>query len=171
MRAIPLTVTALAAALLLTACDDGGGKNGDSDSSACEIGGVSVQIGSASVAPAAGDSGEIPVSITNQSAPCTLDHFPAVTLSTGDAEKTVPALKDAKAQKLKLAKGDSATFSISYVRGKDGDENALTAKDVKISLPGSDTGQSFPWKYGPVAGKADGSGPDASVSAFQQVGD
>ncbi|MEU3824259.1 DUF4232 domain-containing protein [Streptomyces sp. SID486] len=171
MRVIPLTVTALAAALLLTACDDGGGKNGDSADSACKIGGVSLQIGSASVAPAAGDSGEIPVSITNQSAPCTLEDFPAVTLSTGDAEKPVPVLKGAKPQKLKLAKGDSASFSISYVRGKDGDGKAVAAKDVKISLPGADTGQSYPWKYGPVAGKADGSGPDASVSAFQQVGD
>jgi hypothetical protein len=171
MRAIPLTVTALAAALLLTACDDGGSKNGDSAGSACKVGGVSMQIGSASVAPAAGDSGEIPVSITNQSASCTLDHFPAVTLNTGGAGKPVPVLKDAKAQKLQLAKGDSATFSISYVRGKDGDENAVAAKSVTISLPGADTGQSYPWKYGPVAGKADGSGPDASVSAFQQVGD
>ncbi|MCZ0205889.1 DUF4232 domain-containing protein [Streptomyces achromogenes] len=170
MRAIPLTVTALAAALLLTACDDGGGKSGNNADSACEIGGVSVQIGSASVAPAAGDTGEIPVSLTNQSAPCTLDHFPDVVLSDG-SDTTVPALKGAKAQKLKLAKGDSASFSLTYVRGKEGAGNTLAAKTVKITLPGTDTGRSFPWKYGPVAGKADGSGPDASVSAFQQVGD
>ncbi|MBL1085650.1 DUF4232 domain-containing protein [Streptomyces actinomycinicus] len=171
MRAIPLTVTALAAALLLTSCDDGGSKNGDSAGSACEIGGVSVQIGSASVAPAAGDTGEIPVSITNQSAPCTLDHFAHVSLDSGAADTAVPVLKGAKAQQLKLAKGDSASFSIGYVRGKDGDKNTVAAKTVKISLPGSDTTRSFPWSYGPVAGKADGSGPDASVSAFQQVGD
>ncbi|MFE9905888.1 DUF4232 domain-containing protein [Streptomyces achromogenes] len=170
MRAIPLTVTALAAALLLTACDDGGGKSGNNADSACEIGGVSVQIGSASVAPAAGDTGEIPVSLTNQSAPCTLDHFPDVVLSDG-SDTTVPALKGAKAQKLKLAKGDSASFSLTYVRGKEGAGNTLAAKTVKVTLPGTDTGRSFPWKYGPVAGKADGSGPDASVSAFQQVGD
>ncbi|WP_030734079.1 DUF4232 domain-containing protein [Streptomyces sp. NRRL S-31] len=171
MRAIPLTVTALAAALLLTACDDGGGKKGDGAGSACEIGGVSVEIGSASVAPAAGDTGEIPVSLTNQSASCTLDHFPVVSLGTGETTATVPALKGAKAQQLKLAKGDSASFSISYVRGKDGDKTAVAAKTVKITLPGSDTSRSFSWKYGPVAGKADGSGPDATVSAFQQVGD
>ncbi|MEU3527974.1 DUF4232 domain-containing protein [Streptomyces sp. NPDC038707] len=171
MRAIPLTVTVLAAALLLTACDDGGRKNGTKAGSACEIGGVSVQIGSASVAPAAGDTGEIPVSLTNQSAPCTLDHFPGVVLSGEGGEATVPPLKGAKAQKLKLAKGDSASFSITYVRGEGGAKNTLAAKSVKVTLPGTDTGRSFPWQYGPVAGKADGSGPDASVSAFQQVGD
>ncbi len=57
------------------------------------------------------------------------------------------------------------------MRGADGAENALAAQTVKITLPGTDTSKSFPWKYGPIAGKADGSGPDASVSAFQQVGD
>ncbi|PKW08559.1 Protein of unknown function [Streptomyces sp. 1222.5] len=169
MRAYPLTVTALAAALLLTACDDGGGKSTDKNSSACEIGGVSVQIGSASVAPAAGDAGEVPVSITNQSTPCTLDDFPGAVLETGTAKEKLPVLAGAKAQKLKLAKGDSASFTIAYVRGKEGDKNGVAAKTVTIALPGSATTRSFPWSYGPVALK--GSGPDASVSAFQQVGD
>ncbi|KOV68416.1 DUF4232 domain-containing protein [Streptomyces sp. MMG1121] len=170
MRAIPLTVTALAAALLLTACNGGGSKSGGgSSSSACEIGGVSLQIGSASVAPGAGDTGEIPVSMTNQSAPCTLDDFANVVLGAGGTEAKVPVLKGAKAQKLRLAKGDSATFTISYVRGKAGDKTSLDAKTVKITLPGTATSRSFPWSYGPVAGQ--GSGPNASVSAFQQAGD
>ncbi|MDQ0992226.1 DUF4232 domain-containing protein [Streptomyces sp. V3I7] len=177
MRAIPLTVTAVAAALALTACTDGGdtaagGSNGGSaDKSACQIGSVSVEIGPASMAPAAGDTGEVPVSITNQSAPCTLDHFPGVTLQQGDTSAAVHALKGAKPQKLKLAKGDSASFAISYVRGKDGGETSLAAESVKVSLPGSDSTQSFPWKYGPVAGTAAENTPDASVSAFQQPGD
>ncbi|MFF1283324.1 DUF4232 domain-containing protein [Streptomyces sp. NPDC058299] len=171
MRVIPLTVTAFTAALLLTACDGGGNDTGGSAGSACAIGGVSVQIGSASVAPAAGDSGEVPVSITNHSAPCTLEHFAGAVLKTGTAQAAVPPLKGAKAQKLKLAKGDSASFSISYVRGKDGDKNTLAARTVRISLPGSGTTRSFPWSYGPVAGRGSGGGPDASVSAFQQVGD
>ncbi|MFB7502287.1 DUF4232 domain-containing protein [Streptomyces broussonetiae] len=170
MRAIPLTVTALAAALLLTACNGGGSKSeGSKNSSACEIGGVSVQIGSASVAPGAGDTGEIPVSLTNQSAPCTLDQFAGVALGAGGTEAKVPVLKGATAQKLKLNKGDSATFTISYVRGKAGDRTSLDAKTVKITLPGTTASRSFPWSYGPVAGQ--GSGPNASVSAFQQVGD
>ena len=171
MRVFPLTVTALAAALALTACDGGGGKSTDKNSSACKIGGVSVQIGSASVAPAAGDSGEVPVSITNQSAPCTLDDFPGAVLETGAAKEKLPVLKGAKAQKLKLAKGDSASFTISYVRGKAGDKAALDAKTVKITLPGTTASRSFPWSYGPVATQTAGTGPNASVTAFQQVGD
>ncbi|MFF0227472.1 DUF4232 domain-containing protein [Streptomyces sp. NPDC004629] len=170
MRAIPLTVTVLATALALTACDDGGGTNGKGGS-ACAVGGVSVQIGSASVAPAAGDTGEVPVSITNQSAPCTLDDFAGVALDAGGTRVAVPALKDAKAQKLKLAKGDSASFTISYVRGAAGDGTSVAAKTVEISLPGSKDVKSFPWTYGPVAGKAGQDTPDASVGAFQQSGD
>ncbi|ARP74167.1 DUF4232 domain-containing protein [Streptomyces pluripotens] len=169
MRVIPLTVTALAAALLLTACDGGGGVSGGS--SACRIGGVSVQIGSASVAPAAGDTGEVPVSLTNQSTPCTLDGFPGVTLEAGGVAHEVPVLKGAKAQKLKLAKGDSASFTIGYVRGEAGDKSHLAAKSVKIKLPGSATTRSFPWSYGPVALSSTGDAPNASVSAFQRVGD
>ncbi|MEV6839230.1 DUF4232 domain-containing protein [Streptomyces sp. NPDC051133] len=172
MRAIPLTVTALAAALLLTACnDDGGSKSGGKNSSACTLGGVSVQVGSASVAPAAGDTGEIPVSITNQSKPCTLDDFPGVALNPKGVAAKLSPQKGAKAQKLKLAKGDSATFTISYVRGKAGDPKSLPATDMNITLPGGDVAQSFAWKYGPVAGRTGQSDPDASVSAFQQVGD
>jgi hypothetical protein len=171
MRAIPLTVTALTAALLLTACNGGGSKSGNKNSSACEIGGVSVQIGSASVAPKAGDTGEVPVSITNQSKPCTLEHFANITLDAGGTKADVPALKGAKAQTLKLAKGDSASFTISYVRGAAGDKNALDAKTVKITLPGTTASRSFPWSYGPVATQSGGSAPNASVTAFQQVGD
>jgi hypothetical protein len=171
MRAIPLTVTTLAAALVLTACNSGGdsGDKGKS-SSACKIGGVSVQVGSASLAPAAGDTGEIPVSLTNQSAPCTLEHFPGATLEGGGTTVALSAQQGAKAQKLKLAKGDSASFTISYVRGAAGGKNSLAAKTLKITLPGGTDSQSFPWKYGPVAGK-NKPGDQAFVSAFQQVGD
>ncbi|OIK00262.1 DUF4232 domain-containing protein [Streptomyces monashensis] len=173
MRAIPLTVTALAAALLLTACNGGSSSKSSGtsgkNSSACEIGKVSVQIGSASVAPGVGDTGEIPVSLTNQSAPCTLDDFAGAVLGAGGAQAKVPVLKGAKAQKLKLNKGDSATFTITYVRGKAGAKTGLDAKTVQITLPGTSASRSFPWSYGPVAEQ--GGAPNASVSAFQQVGD
>jgi hypothetical protein len=174
MRAIPLTVTALAAALTLTACNgggSGGGKATGTDKSACKIGSVSVQIGSASVAPSTGDTGEVPVSITNQSAPCTLDSFAGVHLVQGSTSATVTAQQGAKAQKLKLAKGDAATFTITYVRGKEGDAKSLQAHSVRITLPGSTAAQTFPWKYGPIAGQGSIDKPNASVSAFQQPGD
>ncbi|MEU9455381.1 DUF4232 domain-containing protein [Streptomyces sp. NPDC048277] len=171
MRAIPLTVTALAAALALTACNNSGSGSSNKNSSACEIGKVSVQVGSASVAPAAGDTGEVPVSITNQSAPCTLDGFAGVTLKAGGTSASLSSLSGAKNEKLKLAKGDSATFSISYVRGKDGDASSLAATSLTVSLPGSDATQSFPWKYGPVVGKGSADKPNATVGAFQQAGD
>ncbi|WP_046730919.1 DUF4232 domain-containing protein [Streptomyces humi] len=171
MRAIPLTVTALAAALALTACGNDGSGTNSKNGSACEIGTVSVQVGSASVAPATGDTGEVPVSITNQSAPCTLEGFPGVTLKAGGTSVTVAAQSGAKTGKLKLAKGDSATFSVSYVRGKDGDKASLAATSMTVSLPGSDATQSFPWKYGAVAGKGSADKVDATVSTFQQAGD
>ncbi|MET7289083.1 DUF4232 domain-containing protein [Streptomyces sp. NPDC005573] len=173
MRAIPLTVTVLAAALALTACDAGGGGGGGKSGagSACSVDSVSLEVGSASVAPSAGDSGEVPVSITNQSAPCTLDHFPKVTLGQEGRTAELGVQQGAQAQKLKLAKGDSATFTIAYVRGKDGDAKALDATSMSITLPGGGGSKSFPWKYGPVAGKGAGNEVDATVSAFQQAGD
>ncbi|MEU4110480.1 DUF4232 domain-containing protein [Streptomyces sp. NPDC048208] len=173
-RAIPLTLTALVAALALTACDDGGSGSTDGakskTGSGCATGAVALEVGSASVAPAAGDAGEVPVSITNQSAPCTLDHFPGVTLRQGDRSVKLPVSEGAQAQTLKLAKGASATFTVSYVRGADGDAKALKASTMEVTLPGGGDAKSFPWKFGPVAGKGT-DGLDASVSAFQQVGD
>ncbi|MFG2814289.1 DUF4232 domain-containing protein [Streptomyces sp. NPDC048410] len=173
-RVIPLTLTALAAALALTACgggDDGGADGAKSkDGSGCATGAVALEVGSASVAPAAGDSGEVPVSITNQSAPCTLDHFPGVTLHQGDRSVKLAVSEGAQAQTLKLAKGASATFTVSYVRGADGNAKALKASTMEVTLPGGGDAKTFPWKFGPVAGKG-ADGLDASVSAFQQVGD
>src|SRR4051794_10429755 len=138
MRAIPLTVTALAVALALTACDGGGGSDGgkSKSGSGCAVGKASVQAGSASVAPAAGDTGQVVVSITNQSAPCTLDGFPHVEVNRSGVTATLKPQKGAKAQKLKLAKGDSATFTVTYVRGADGDAKSLKATSMNVTLPG-----------------------------------
>jgi hypothetical protein len=170
MRAITLTVTAVTAALLLTGCDSGGGESSSSDS-ACSFDRIGLQVGPASAAPAAGDTGVVTLSVTNQSAECTLDGFAGVTLVAGSDSATVPALKGAKVQKLTLAKGDSATFTISYVRGDAGAATSLAAKTMKISLPGSKDTRSYPWTYGPVAGKGSATTPNATVSAFTQAGD
>ncbi|MFI1168375.1 DUF4232 domain-containing protein [Streptomyces sp. NPDC020801] len=179
MRAIPITVTALAAALLLSACDSGGSSSGsgtdtgskNTDSTACRIGEIGLQVGPANAAPAAGDTGNVPVTLTNKGARCTLEGFPGLALSAGSASATVPADKTGQPQKLTLAKGDTASFTLTYVRGKEGDAKSLAATSLKIGLPGASDSQSFKWSYGPVQGKKDATDPDASVTALQQAGD
>ncbi|WSQ10904.1 DUF4232 domain-containing protein [Streptomyces sp. NBC_01231] len=176
MRAIPLAVTALAAALLLTACDSGGGDDTGSTSGkaggACGIGQLGVEVGPANAAPSAGDTGNIPVSLTNQSAPCALDGSPGIALKAGDTVATVPAATGAKPEKLTLAKGESATFTLTYVRGGAAGAKSLAAKNLEVSLPGAaDTTKSFRWSYGVVALKGDGGAPDASVGPFTRAGD
>ncbi|GEC10279.1 hypothetical protein SSP24_79340 [Streptomyces spinoverrucosus] len=170
MRATSLTVgsAALAAALLLTACGGGEGDSGGQDTSACALDEVGVEIGPANAAPVAGDTGNIPVTVTNEGAECTLDGFPAVDLNAEGTSATVPADKAAKPQKLTLAKDTAATFTITYVRGEAGGD--LDATTVKIALPGAPATQSFEWSYGPVA-LVTGGAPDATVGAFQQAGD
>jgi len=177
MRAAPLAVTALATALLLTAC--GGGDDSDDKAtaspksgSACAIGTVDLEVGPASVAPAAGDTGNIPVTLTNQSAPCTLEGFPAVDLNAADSTTSLPEDKAAQPQKLTLAKGDTASFTITYVRGKAGAAGSLDVRTLNIALPGDGTQKSYKWSYGPVEGKSgNASDLNASVSGFTQAGD
>ncbi|MDO0935266.1 DUF4232 domain-containing protein [Streptomyces sp. DG2A-72] len=174
MRATPLAVTALAAALLLTACDSGGDsakETGKEKSTACTLGEVSLEIGPANAAPAAGDTGNVSVTVTNSSAQCTLDGFPGVGLHAGDSSAAVPVDKAAPSQKLTLAKGSTTSFTITYVRGAEGGKSSVAAKTMKVSLPGDDADtQEFPWTYGAVALKS-GDEPDATVSGFTQSGD
>ncbi|MCT9006313.1 DUF4232 domain-containing protein [Streptomyces rhizosphaerihabitans] len=183
MRALPIAVTALAAALALTSCDGGGsssssGKSGDSAGSAkkaavaaCVIGDAGIQVGPANAATAAGDTGNIPVTLTNKGAQCTLKGFPGLSVQAGDTSADIAADKSAAPEQLTLAEGDTASFTITYVRGAAGDAKTLAVKTLKISLPGAGTTQSFPWSYGPVAGKGSASEPNASVTPFQHAGD
>src|SRR3954453_13097048 len=105
MRAAPLAVTALAAALLLTGCSSDSCGSGSGDSAAaspsngttCRIGAMDVEVGAANVAPAAGDTGNIPVTLTNESDERTLHGFPgndpnatAWSASVSHAERTKP---------------------------------------------------------------------------------
>ncbi|MGV9253009.1 DUF4232 domain-containing protein [Streptomyces sp. NPDC003697] len=174
MRAIPLTVTALAATLLLTGCGSDGGSDSagkDHDDTACRIDGVSVRVGPANAAPAAGDTGDVPVTISNRGAECTLEGFPGVTLSAGGTSVTVPSEQAGTPQRLTLAKDGTASFTLTYVRGAEGDAQSLDAAKLRLTLPGATDSQSFPWSFGPVRGKKDAHDPDASVTAFQQAGD
>ncbi|MFF7171530.1 DUF4232 domain-containing protein [Streptomyces pseudovenezuelae] len=179
MRAAPLAVTALAAALLLTGCSgDGDGSGGDSaaaspsNGTTCRIGAMDVEVGPASVAPAAGDTGNIPVTLTNQSAECTLDGFPGIDLNAADSSASLAPAEGAKARKLTLAKGTAATFTLTYTRGEAGGKASLDVKTLAIGLPGADTQKSFKWSYGPVQGQGGSADhPTASVGAFTQAGD
>jgi len=182
MRALPIAVAALAAALVLTACDDDSGSDSSSHSSsnggkktstACAIDRLGIQVGPANTAPAAGDTGDIPVTVTNRGEKCTLEGFPGIEVQGSDGTGTdIPALKSAKAEKLTLAKDDPATFTITYVRGEPDDAKTLDVKTLKISLAGASSAtQSFKWSYGPVASKGEAGDLNASVSAFQTAGD
>ncbi|MFE6282391.1 DUF4232 domain-containing protein [Streptomyces sp. NPDC057877] len=176
MRSAPLALTALtAAALLLTGCsgdgDDGGAGETKGTGTACSVDGIDIEVGPANAAPVAGDTGNVPVTLTNHGdADCTLEGFPGVALRAGDSSATVPEEEAAQPQKLTLAKDTAATFTITYVRGEAGGAGTLDAKKLAISLPGGSDEREFPWSYGPVP--VDGEVvPDATVSAFQQAGD
>lgn len=199
MRATPLTdkttarttvkaiATVFAATLLLTACDSGSGSGNDTDAkatagattdakgagagngTACTLGSVAAQVGPVSAAPAAGDTGTVTVTLTNNGDDCTLDGFPKVTLQAGDTNATVPADQAAQAGQLPLAKGATTSFTITYTRAAATGAQSLAAKTATYALPGTDATQNFPWTYGEVALK--GTTPDATVSGFEQAGD
>ncbi|MDH6549675.1 hypothetical protein M2164_003906 [Streptomyces sp. SAI-208] len=179
MRAAPLAVTAFAAALLLTGCSgDSDSSGGDkstaspSNGTTCRIGAMDVEVGPASVAPAAGDTGNIPVTFTNQSAECTLDGFPGIDLNAADSSASLSPTEGSTPTKLTLAKGTAATVTLTYTRGEAGAEASLDVKTLEIGLPGADTRKSFKWSYGPVQGQGGNAGdPTASFTAFTQAGD
>jgi hypothetical protein len=184
MRALPIAVTVLAAALALTSCDDGGGgsgssgKTGDSADSpkktavaACQIHDVGFQVGPANAATAAGDTGNIPVTLTNKGARCTVKGFPVLSVRSGGLTADIAADKSAEPQQLTLAKGETASFTITYVRGEAGGAKDLAAKNLAIGLPGDDVSLGFRWSYGPIAGKGSAHELNASVTPYQHAGD
>ncbi|MFJ9020732.1 DUF4232 domain-containing protein [Streptomyces sp. NPDC102259] len=181
MRAVPLTITALAAALLLTACGGGDDSGSDTDESkasgstgaggtTCAADDLGQEVGPVNAAPAAGDSGNVTVTLTNKGAECTLNGFPAVELAADGDSVTVAKDEAAEAQALTVPAQGTATFTITYVRGEDGGDKSLAVKTVKYGLPGGSADLSFPWSYGDVALKSE-KVSDATVSAFQQAGD
>ncbi|MEV1062925.1 DUF4232 domain-containing protein [Streptomyces sp. NPDC050263] len=187
MRAVPITVAALAAALLLTACGGGddSGSGGDKSTAAetagtagtaggtgttCAAGDLGQEVGPVNAAPAAGDSGNVTVTLTNNGAECVLEGFPKVELQAGSSSATVPNDAAAEAQALTLPAQGTATFTITYLRSEDGGDKSLAVKTVQYGLPNASSTESFPWSYGEVALKSENV-PDATVSAFQQAGD
>ncbi|MFC3573825.1 DUF4232 domain-containing protein [Streptomyces yaanensis] len=166
---VPLAVTALAAALALTACDSGGSSGGDSDKAAgCSIG---IKVGPGNAATTAGDTGNVPVTLTNRDTKkCTFEGFPGIELNGGDSSWTVAHAADAHPEKVTLQKEETATFTITYVRGKSGASDSAAVKTLKITVPGGGDAQSFPWSFGDVSLKKPDT-PDASVTPIQIAGD
>ncbi|MER6346166.1 DUF4232 domain-containing protein [Streptomyces sp. NPDC001595] len=172
-----LTAGALAAALLLAGCDSGGdedgagsaGKSGGSGG-ACALGTLRAEVGPVDAAPAAGDNGNVTVTLTNTGgSDCTLQGFPEVTLRAGDASAAVLP-SEVTAHQLTVPAAGTASFTVGYTRGAAGEERSLAVKTVEFSLPGAAKTQDFPWSYGDVALRGEGV-PEASVSPFQQAGD
>ncbi|MFI9827895.1 DUF4232 domain-containing protein [Streptomyces sp. NPDC051913] len=175
MRALPFAAGALAAAFLLTACsdDDSGGATDTGASAkaggACVIGEMGVRVGPANAAPAAGDTGNVPVTLTNKSgAKCTLDGLPGVDLIAGGTTVSVESDPAATARKTSLADGAAIAFTLTYVRGEKGGDRSLAVTSADFTLPGSTKTYAFKWSYGDVALKKDGQTPDATVSGFQE---
>ncbi|MGW0711087.1 DUF4232 domain-containing protein [Streptomyces sp. NPDC002643] len=180
------TAAALLAALTLTACsgggDDGdGGGSGEADSgkntsgsvAVCTTADVGIEVGPSSAAPAAGDEGAVPVTVTNSGdAACVLKGIPAVELAAGDTFwKLQPQDGAAEDAELKLEAAGTATFSISYVRGVAGDTAKGAAVDsLKVTLPGNSEVKSFEWPDPEVAIKSEDE-LDATVGPFLPAGD
>ncbi|MER6014265.1 DUF4232 domain-containing protein [Streptomyces bluensis] len=186
MRTTPVAVAAaLVAALTLAACssesgDDTAKSSTDSTSSAdsangkstaCKADQFGIDFGPSSAAPAAGDTGTIPVTLTNRGASCTLDGIPDADVYAGDTSWAVSPDKAATATKLTLAKDQAVTFTITYVRGVAGDAKKAAGVDkVTFTLPGDSAPQSYEWPDAEVAVKS-GDQLDITVGPFLPAGD
>ncbi|EKX68643.1 DUF4232 domain-containing protein [Streptomyces ipomoeae] len=180
------TAAALLAALTLTACSsgsddgDGGGNGGDTATTgasgsggACTAKGLAMEVGPSSAAPAAGDEGAVPVTVTNKGdAACTLKGAPTVELSAGDKSwKLQPQEGVSQDTELKLEAAQTATFTVSYVRGVAGDTAKSAAVDsLKVTLPGDSEANGFKWPDPEVAVKSEDA-LDATVGPFLPAGD
>lgn len=133
---------------------------------------MDVEVGPANVAPAAGDTGNIPVTLTNQSAECTLDGFPGIDLNATDSSASVSPGEGTKSTKLTPPRARPPPSPSRTRAARPGAKASLDVKTLNIALPGSGTAKSYKWSYGPVQGQSDNAGdPNASVSAFSPVGD
>ncbi|MEU1849771.1 DUF4232 domain-containing protein [Streptomyces sp. NPDC019990] len=178
---LPLAA-ALAATFLLTACGGGSGADGPKNAdpapapakgAACALGDMGVEVG-AGAAPAAGDTGNVTVTLTNQGAQCTLKGFPGVDLLAESSTTNVLPEEGAQARPLTLAKGATTSFTITYVRGEADPAKSLSVHAASFTLPGATKDEhELKWSYGEVArqGGGEGGGAQASVSGFESSGD
>ncbi|MEV6383725.1 DUF4232 domain-containing protein [Streptomyces sp. NPDC051773] len=189
MRTAPTAIAAaLLAALTLTACsgsDGGDGGDGGNDGKtgaattesarkgACTAARVGFEVGPSSAAPAAGDEGAVPVTVTNKGdAACTLKGLAGVDLVAGDKSWALQPQEGASEEtEVTLQGGQSMSFSVFYVRGVAGDAEKSAAVDqLKLTLPGESKVSSFKWPDPEVAVKSE-STLEATVGPFLPVGD
>lgn len=177
MRITPAAVTAaLVGALTLTACSSEGGEDSSKSPAhdkptACKAERFAISFGPGSPAPAVGDTGNIPVTLTNRGTTCTLQGVPRADVYAGGTSWAVGADKSAKGPKLILAEGAGATFTITYVRGSAGDPKKGAAVDrVTFALPGDSAEQSYKWPDAEVAVKSERE-LDITVTPFLPAGD
>jgi hypothetical protein len=182
MRTTPVALTAviLAAALSLTACgggddeDTGGGKTtaGATGPTACKADALAVEFGPGNPAPAAGDTGNIPVTLTNQDGTCVLQGAPATEVHKGERSWPVgPDTSAGEGRKLTLSKGEVGAFTITYVRGEAGDAKKGVQPDkVTFRLAGDGAEQTYQWPDAEIAVKS-GDGLDITVGPFLPSGD
>ncbi|MFE7763734.1 DUF4232 domain-containing protein [Streptomyces sp. NPDC057438] len=179
---------ALLAALTLTACGgsdggDGGGGGQDGKTGAatpesakggaCTAAQAGFALGPSSAAPAAGDEGGVPVTVTNKGdSACTLKGLAGVDLFAGDKSWALKPQEGASQDtEVKLEGGQSMTFTITYVRGVAGDaEKSAEVDTVKLTLPGDSKISSFKWPDPEVAVKSE-STLEATVGPFLPAGD
>ncbi|MPY63204.1 DUF4232 domain-containing protein [Streptomyces spongiae] len=182
MRTTPVALTAvLVAALTLTACGSDNDSGNDSDdttksstsdkSTACKADQFGIEFGPSNAAPAAGDTGTVPVTLTNRDATCTLKGIPGTDAYAGGTSWAISPDKSAPAPTTTLAKDASATFTITYVRGVAGDaKKAADVDTVKFTLPGDKAVQSYKWPDAEVAVKS-ANELDMTVGPLVQAGD
>ncbi len=192
MRTTPVAVTAaLLASLTLAACggepenttdattdttaESSAKSSTDDKPTACEAEQFAIDFGPSSAAPAAGDTGNIPVTLTNRGGSCVLQGSPDTDVSAGDKSWTVRPEQSAegteKGTELTLAESAAATFTITYVRGAAGDpEKAAAVDTVTFTLPGDSAGQRHKWPDAEVAVKS-ANELDITVSPFLPAGD
>ncbi|MDX3689856.1 DUF4232 domain-containing protein [Streptomyces europaeiscabiei] len=191
MRTAPTAIAAaLLAALTLTACgggdeSDGGDGGGDGKTGAatatadsgkggaCTAAQAGFEVGPSSAAPAAGDEGAVPVTVTNKGkAACTLKGLAGVDLFAGDKSWALQPQEGASEDtEATLEAGQSMTFTIAYVRGVAGDtEKSATVDQLKLTLPGDSKVSSFKWPDPEVAVKSE-STLEATVGPFLPAGD
>ncbi|UUU31824.1 DUF4232 domain-containing protein [Streptomyces sp. CA-210063] len=186
MRTAPTAIAAaLLAALTLTACSsddgDGGGDDGKTSAApaesgkgtACTAAAAGFEVGPSSAAPAAGDEGAVPVTVTNKGgAACTLTGLAHVELVLGEKNMPIrPQDGASKDTRVTLEKGQSVTFTIAYVRGVAGDpEKGAEVDKLTFSLPGETKANSYDWPDAEVAFTSGGT-LDATVGPFLPMGD